>query len=121
MIPQRNFLCSLEGYDLVEQFITFYFTSFDSVNRIQAMKNVYHEKATLTMSINSMGMPDNIAKRMAPIIDKCRNFKRVVAAKSAQNIFHGNESIATLFGSFGQTEHDFTTFTIDMPSYAVYC
>lgn len=72
------------------------------------------------MSINSLGMPDSIAKRMAPIIDKCRNFKRVVASQSALNVFQGNEMISALFCAFGQTEHDYTSFTIDMTSYTVY-
>lgn len=71
------------------------------------------------MSINSLGMPDSSAKRMAPIIDKCRNFKRVVACNPAQNLFQGPEKISSLFGIFGQTEHDFSTFTIDLSSYTV--
>lgn len=64
-------------------------------------------------------MPDNLAKRMAPIFDKCRNFKRVVAANPMQNLFQGPEQISSLFGIFGQTEHDFSTFTIDLTTYTV--
>lgn len=71
------------------------------------------------MSINSLGMPDSLAKRMAPIIDKCRNFKRVVACNPAQNLFQGPEKISSLFGIFGQTEHDFSSFTIDLMGYTV--
>lgn len=71
------------------------------------------------MSINSLGMPDSLAKRMSPIIDKCRNFKRVVSQNPAQNLFQGPEKIASLFGIFGQTEHDFSTFTIDLTGYTV--
>lgn len=73
----------------------------------------------LTMSINSLGMPDSLAKRLAPLIDKCRNFKRVVASNPAQNIFQGHEKIASVLGIFGQTEHDFASFTIDMTGYTV--
>lgn len=71
------------------------------------------------MSINSFGMPDNLAKRLAPIIDKCRNFKRVAVANPCQNIFQGTEQISSLFGIFGQTEHDFSTFSIDLTAYTV--
>lgn len=119
MIPKQNFICSLDGYDLVDQFINFYFSSFDSASRTQIMRNIYHDNAILTMSINSLGMADNIAKRMAPIIDKCRNFKRVVASRTAQNVFQGGAAISELFSTFGQTEHDYTSFTIDMTSFTV--
>lgn len=81
---------------------------------------LYHANSILTMSINSLGMPDNLAKRLAPLIDKCRNFnKRVYATNPTQNIFHGPEKIASLFSIFGQTEHDFSSFTIDMTAYTV--
>lgn len=84
-----------------------------------SFKGIYNENSILTMSINSLGMPDSIAKRIAPIIDKCRNFKRVVASKTTQNAFLGPEKITSVLGIFNQTEHDFTTFTIDMTSYTV--
>lgn len=71
------------------------------------------------MSINSLGMEDSLAKRLAPIIDKCRNFKRVVASKPAQNLFQGHDRISSVLCLFGQTEHDFSTFTIDMSGYTV--
>lgn len=72
------------------------------------------------MSINSLGMPDSLAKRLSPLIDKCRNFnKRVSSTSPAQNIFLGPEKISSLFGIFGQTEHDFSTFTIDLSGYTV--
>lgn len=71
------------------------------------------------MSINSLGMPDSLAKRLAPIIDKCRNFKRVVTPNAAQNIFKGAESISSVLGLFGHTEHDFTTFTMDLTGFTV--
>lgn len=71
------------------------------------------------MSINSLGMPDSLAKRMAPLIEKCRNFKRVASYNAAKNMFQGPEKISSLFGIFGPTEHDFSTFTIDMSAYTV--
>lgn len=72
------------------------------------------------MSINSLGMPDNLAKRLAQLIDKCRNFnKRVHTSNPTQNIFLGPDKIAPLFSIFGQTEHDFESFTIDMTGYTV--
>lgn len=119
MSTKQNFLCSLEGYDLVEQFVQHYYTCFDSVSRSRVMKGMYHMNAILTMSINSSGMPDNLATRMSPIIDKCRNFKRVVSSNASQNIFQGPERISSLLGIFGQTEHDFSTFTIDLTAYTV--
>lgn len=72
------------------------------------------------MSINSLGMPDSLAKRMGPIIDKCRNFnKRLMPTNPAENIFQGSDKISNLFGIFGQTEHDFSSFTIDLMGYTV--
>lgn len=70
------------------------------------------------MSINSLGMPDSLAKRLSSLIDKCRNFnKRVSTSNPTQNIFVGSEKISSLFGVFGQTEHDFSSFTIDLSGY----
>lgn len=83
---------------------------------------LYHTNSILTMSINSLEMQDSSAKRLAPLIDKCRNFcKRVYGTVShpSQNIFQGPEKIASLFSIFGQTEHDFSSFTIDMTAYTV--
>ncbi|XP_031637468.1 nuclear RNA export factor 2 [Contarinia nasturtii] len=117
MVIQQNFLCTLEGYDLVEQFTLHYFNCFDAPNRVRLLRGLYHTNSVLTMSINSLGMADSLAKRMAPIIDKCRNFKRVVACNPAQNLFQGPEQIASLFGVFGTTEHDFSSFTIDLSGY----
>lgn len=128
---------------MVEQFVQHYYTCFDSPNRLRLLKGikpqpfynlfskiksytlciftgVYHKNALLTMSINSLGMPDSLAKRLSPLIDKCRNFnKRVSSTNPTQNIFHGPEKISSLFGIFGQTEHDFSTFTIDLSGYTV--
>ncbi|XP_055309871.1 nuclear RNA export factor 2 [Sitodiplosis mosellana] len=117
MTIRQNFICNLEGYDLAEQFVQHYFTCFDAPNRVRLLRGIYHNNSILTMSINSLGMPDSLAKRMTPIIDKCRNFKRVVACNPGQNLFQGPEKIASLFGIFGQTEHDFPSFTIDLMGY----
>lgn len=80
---------------------------------------MYHSNAILTMSINSQKMSDNLAKRLAPLIDNCRNFNRVAAANPYKNIFKGPDKIASAIGFFGQTEHDFSSFTIDMSGYTV--
>lgn len=80
---------------------------------------MYHSNAILTMSINSQKMSDNLAKRLAPLIDNCRNFNRVAAAIPFKNIFQGPDKITSALGFFGQTEHDFSTFTIDMSGYTV--
>lgn len=65
-------------------------------------------------------MPDSLAKRLAPLMDKCRNFnKRVYASNATQNLFIGPDKIAPLFSILGQTEHDFSSFTIDLTGYTV--
>lgn len=89
-------------------------------NKLNTSIGVYHNNSILTMSINSLGMPDSLAKRMAPIIDKCRNFnKRLMSTNPAENIFQGSERISSLFAIFGPTEHDFSSFTIDLIGYTV--
>lgn len=45
---KQNFLCTLEGYDLVEQFVQHYYTCFDSPNRVRLLKG----KETLVKSCN---------------------------------------------------------------------
>lgn len=38
MLTQQNFLCDLDGYELVEQFIEHFFTCFDSLNRSNTLR-----------------------------------------------------------------------------------
>lgn len=38
MNEKQNFICTLDGYDFVEQFVEHYFNSFDSFNRLTFLK-----------------------------------------------------------------------------------
>lgn len=44
MLTQQNFLCHLDGYELVEQFIEHYFTCFDSLNRCNTLRGKIEKK-----------------------------------------------------------------------------
>lgn len=43
IVTQQNYLCSVDGYDLIDQFITLYFESFDS----PIMKNLKSKYFTI--------------------------------------------------------------------------
>lgn len=137
LASQRNFLVSIDAYELTEQFVEFYFAAFDSVSRNLAMKSkqsdwffsvsysrlaildAYHPKAVFTMSSNFFGMPDQSAKKLTKFTESSRNFVRTVNNKPFQNVFQGNNAISDLLTGFGSTEHDLKSFTIDVTGYSV--
>lgn len=41
---KQNFVCKLDGYEFVEQFVEHYFNSFDSFNRYSFIKGNYNLK-----------------------------------------------------------------------------
>lgn len=43
-ISKQNYLCSLEGYDLVEQFVQHFYTCFDAPNRVRLLKGIIEVK-----------------------------------------------------------------------------
>ncbi|XP_073839253.1 nuclear RNA export factor 2 isoform X2 [Musca autumnalis] len=46
----KNFLCDVAGYDFVEEFVTRYFSTFESDRA--GLKDLYHRKAVLSLSCN---------------------------------------------------------------------
>lgn len=38
MVTQKNYLCDLDGFELVEQFVEHFFSCFDSLNRCMALR-----------------------------------------------------------------------------------
>lgn len=71
------------------------------------------------MSANFFGMSDSSAKKLTKFTENSRNFTRTVNNNSMQNIFQGNNCISDLLTSFGSTEHDFKSITIDVTNYEV--
>lgn len=88
--------------------ITFFFSSA-----------IYHSHAIFTMSSNFLGISDSSTKNICAYFEKSRNFARRVNTNPMQNVYFGAHDIATVLSSFGSTEHDFTSFKIDVTNYTV--
>lgn len=85
-----------------------------------ALPGLYHANAVLTMSSNFVGIADNKTKNLNFYIEKSRSFIRTVNPKPMHNLFQGPAEIVNIFGSIGNTEHDFKSFTIDLLNYTVW-
>lgn len=115
----QNYVCTLDGYDFVEQFVEHYFTNFDSLNRYNTLKGMYHPNAVLTMSTNTYGLSDINGKSMSRYSDRSRNLIRSTNTNPLENVYQGPEKIASLLAGFPQTDHDFKSFCIDLTVYSV--
>lgn len=116
---KQNFICKLEGYEFVEQFVEHYFASFDSFNRFSFIKGLYHPSAVVTISCNFRDMGEHQLRLFKPYIDRSRNLKQNIHPDPLTNVFYGQENVAGFWSTFKQTKHDLKSFTIDLTSYTV--
>lgn len=115
-VPQKNFLCSIDTYDLTEQFIRHYFNVYDSVTRM-ALLGLYSKRAILSISSNFSGLTSKTLttdSRIQLYQSKSRNVLRVSAAALIKSTFFGHEDIKQLWKELPQTYHDFKSFSIDV-------
>ncbi|XP_067011853.2 nuclear RNA export factor 1 isoform X2 [Anabrus simplex] len=114
----RNFVVCEEGTDFVDQFLEHYFTIFDSENRGYLL-GFYHEEGCFSMSANYLGgQSTSSTARLTRYTMESRNlFKISDYSKSFKLISHGPEDIIATLCRLPRTEHDPTTFTVDLLHY----
>lgn len=123
-VIQRNYLCRLEGYDFVHQFIIQYFKAFDTFpNQRELLREYYHEKAICTMSSNLVLSRLTEIMVKCPQVEKYRSCNRNVLKMThhLMNVHVGFDQIYSYFRKIGKTEHLFDSFQVDTTILTVSC
>ncbi|XP_055911475.1 nuclear RNA export factor 2 [Eupeodes corollae] len=112
---KKNFLCDLNGYDLVQQFVNHYFTLFESENRLD-LKEMYHPKAIFSMTCNySLAKLNNhTTKRISRYTNLARNILKMSDfSRAVASLHSGYDEICQALVAIPNVEHDVVGFTTD--------
>jgi len=93
---------------IVCKFLEEYFKAYDCDSR-QPLLDAYHEEAVMSMS--ALGS----LEKMPAYIPESRNLKRVYEKKRHDLLRSGKLQIVAFLSKLPKTEHDFSTFTLDVP------
>lgn len=118
-ITRQNFLCSPNYYTMVENFVQHYFQLYDSPQR-NLLKEIYADESIFTLSCyyqceRMQNM--NIIHRVRVYGNVSRNVLKMsdYSNQCATNLLYGASKIGSFLNMLPQTEHDFLSFTIDVP------
>nr|CAI5857626.1 unnamed protein product [Callosobruchus analis] len=113
---RTNFICNLEGLDLVNQFLEHYFALYDSQNRM-AVENLYHPSAmfSLNSTFHTNQANSTIYKYSNKYQSISRNLKMLADfSKSSDCLFVKAPEIAKTLCNLPATEHDRLSFKVDL-------
>ncbi|RZC34744.1 nuclear RNA export factor 2-like [Asbolus verrucosus] len=105
---RRNFLCNISAYDVIDQFLEGYFTTYDSKN-LTKLESLYHKEALFSMTAEFFNKPTSQLKTYNSY---ARNLLHLPSGSST-NLCMGRNEILTLFNRLPQLEHDPYSFTVD--------
>nr|CAI5819492.1 unnamed protein product [Callosobruchus analis] len=108
---KKNFVCSPDAQDLVQQFLTHFFTIYDSDDR-EDLREFYESNAFFSVNVHVIPFQKNsYSVRLSHY-----GLKHPFTVQS-------REEIMKIFKSFPRTQHDIYTFVCDLliytPQYAV--
>ncbi|XP_055845059.1 nuclear RNA export factor 2 [Episyrphus balteatus] len=112
---KKNFLCDLNGYDFVQQFVNHYFPLFESENRID-LKEMYHPKAIFSMICNYSlaSLNNHSTKRISRYSNLARNILKMSDFSRAMGSLHsGYDEICQALVAIPNVEHDIVGFNTD--------
>ncbi|KAF5294244.1 hypothetical protein FQR65_LT10830 [Abscondita terminalis] len=117
-----NFICNMEAHELVDQFLSHYFSIYDSRVR-DLLSGVYDENATF--SFTSAFKPSDLAKYV------CCHLLRLVThnffirkkgfldfRRADKCVITGSENIIKVLNGYAKCNHDPYTFTVDVIYYS---
>ena len=119
----QNYLASPNAYTIAEEFTKHYFGIYDTFQR-PTLKELYREKSIFTLSVQYTPIrgDDKLLNRIQVYYKASRNIHRMVNfLQAGDNVVVGKEDIGNTINSLPQTEHDFTTFSIDVPIFEKNC
>ncbi|XP_045462533.1 uncharacterized protein LOC123672475 isoform X2 [Harmonia axyridis] len=110
---EQNFLCSNEGFDLVEQFVIHFFSLYDTERKL--LVDIYHPSAIFSMTIDTC---QDIGDRDRLFVYK--NFTRNLLRSnpSDNEAVIGNIRILNTLCELPQTKHNMHTFSVDLIYYS---
>lgn len=123
LVVLQNYLASPNAYLIAEEFTKHYFSTYDTFHR-PTLKELYREKSIFTLSVQFTPVrgEDKLLNRIQVYYKASRNIYRMANfVQAGHNVVVGKENIGNTINSLPQTEHDFTTFTIDVPIFEKNC
>ncbi|KAJ8922786.1 hypothetical protein NQ315_007821 [Exocentrus adspersus] len=120
---KQNSLCSLEGGDLVEQFLQYFFIAYDRSDRSSELAGLYHEDAMFSMTYrSSLEEESDIAVRSKEHYTSInRDIRHPNFTPKTLFLFQGRENILSLYETFPLSCHDPYTIKIDLVYYTETC
>lgn len=113
-VAQKNYLCSIDTYDLTDQFIRHYFSIYDSTTRT-ALHGLYGKQAIMSISSNFSGLTSKTTDPHIKLyLSKSRNILKMASASMVKSTFYGPDDIIQMWKTLPQTNHDFQSFLIDL-------
>uniref|UniRef100_A0A1A9W6Q6 Uncharacterized protein n=1 Tax=Glossina brevipalpis TaxID=37001 RepID=A0A1A9W6Q6_9MUSC len=114
---QKNFLCDVGGYDLTQEFIKWYFKTFECVKNRVKLKDVYHHNAMFTLTCNylSVTSTQKTRERIGVYNDVSRNILKMHDLKRAYaSVHYGRDEIMATILSLPNISFDLLTFVTDV-------
>uniref|UniRef100_A0A1I8MGK3 Leucine Rich repeat protein n=1 Tax=Musca domestica TaxID=7370 RepID=A0A1I8MGK3_MUSDO len=110
----KNFLCDVAGYDFVEEFVTRYFSTFESDRA--GLQDLYHRKAILSLSCNfnlPKATPQTV-KRISQYTQFSRNLSvRGETDQICSSTYVGPKEIIRVFMNLPLVTYDMLSFCTD--------
>ncbi|XP_018573360.1 nuclear RNA export factor 1-like [Anoplophora glabripennis] len=114
-VIKPNFLCNPDCYDLANQFLEYFFTIYDSRNRMM-MEGLYHTNAMF--SLTASYIPGQLSSSSAHlrVYNNCaRNLLKIADfSRNTEYLFRGAYTIMKIFNQLPPSEHDPSSFKVDV-------
>jgi len=109
--------CQPEAEKIILQFLQEYFKVYDTANRENIM-NAYHDDAIMSMHMAYPEWCGNVqgAEKLSEYMARSRNLMRVSdPTKRKTYLRQGKLAICAFLAELPKSEHDITSFTLDVP------
>lgn len=114
-ITQKNYFCDRDSLDLVNQFLEYFFTAYDTDRKLLA--GLYHKNAMFSLTcVYLSGQLSSSTASLKQYSVLSRNLKKAAdISKTLQFLYRGSDKIINLFTTkIPFTEHDPYSFTTDL-------
>ncbi|KAL3284584.1 hypothetical protein HHI36_018741 [Cryptolaemus montrouzieri] len=118
---KTNYLCDSAGFNIVDQFIDYFFPLYDSERKL--LENLYNPNAMCSMTnLYKNGQTSSHAARLRSYQINSRNLLAMAdLSRSQQYLIKGNQCIIRKLKALPRTEHDPFSFTVDLMHYSDNC
>lgn len=118
----QNYLVTRDAYTIAEEFVKTFFPIYDSFERHRLL-DIYDEKSLFTLSVHYEVDKNQLANQDSNIFHRIQKYTKLSRnisttsdmTRASNNVMCGNTIIRKVFDELPKTNHDFTTFCIDVP------